>query len=69
MASAPIAGGASSENDMVEPVTAAVTFDIDTKAMRKIPDGMTLTGVIEVTEVGTAVLDWHVNSRTLAKLP
>ena len=42
---------------------------VDTKAMRKISSDMTVFAAIEVTEIGTASLAWHFDSRLLALLP
>ena len=48
----------------------SMQIEIDTKAMRKFPQGHTLVGVIQtVNETGTAVLDIYAASRTLVKLP
>ncbi len=44
-------------------------FDIDSKAMRKVREGDVIYGVIQVLEVGTAVLGWHMDSRMLFALP
>jgi len=44
--------------------------DIDSKSMRKFPDDMSIYAVVEVgTEVGTASIDVHHDSRVLVKLP
>ncbi len=43
--------------------------EIDSKAMRKLPSGMTLFGITEVTESGTAVLEVQAQTRTLLKNP
>ena len=43
-------------------------ISIDCKAMRKITDGYTLCGVVEHTEIGTAVLAQEGNTRVLLKL-
>ncbi len=48
----------------------SMQIPIDTKAMRKFPQGHTLMGVIQtVIETGTAVIDIYAASRTLVKLP
>ena len=45
-------------------------FEIDTKAMRKIPVGQTLVGVTEIiTEVGAVSLSQYIGTRVLVKLP
>ena len=43
-------------------------LDIDTKAMRKILDEMTLYAALEVVELGTAVMEVWTDSRLLLKL-
>ena len=44
-------------------------IQVDTKAMRKFNADQTLMAVIDVVEVGTAVMQFHFNSRMLTKLP
>ena len=44
-------------------------FEIDSKAMRKLPTDMAIYSIVEVAEVGTAALLVHHDSRTLLKLP
>jgi len=56
-------------SDGVNAVGAVSRFDIDNKAMRKIPVGMTLAGVTEVVESGTAVIEMQGQTRMLVKLP
>jgi len=48
-------------------VTAA--FDIDSKAMRKLPFGKTLYGASEFVESDTSVIETQASSRVLVKLP
>ena len=64
-----LVGAASEDVDALLPVTGAVRFEIDSKSMRKVGIGDTLFAVIEVTEVGTAVMQVNWNSRVLVKLP
>ena len=64
-----IASSASTEQDETNAVTAALRLVIDTKAMRKISGEETIFAALEVFEVGTAVLNWSINSRMLSKLP
>ena len=46
-----------------------VQIPIDTKAMRKwVADDQLLVGMVEVVEIGTASLTFHVDSRVLVKL-
>ena len=42
---------------------------MDTKAMRKLRENDVIFFMIETTEVGVALLDWHVDSRILLALP
>jgi len=65
----PITGDAVVDADLVNVQTAVQIVDIDSKAMRKLGEDMTIYGALEVTEVGTATLDWSVDSRMLFKLP
>ena len=67
-APAPIASGAAADTDLVAPVTSAIRFEIDSKAMRKTKAGDVLFGALRAVEVGTAVLRWEVNTRVLDKL-
>ena len=63
------AAGSSLSAGQQEGVSAAVRVEVDSKAMRKIPVGMSLAVVLQVTEDATAVGVWSFNSRTLSKLP
>ncbi len=56
-------------SDGVNGFSVSKTFEIDSKAMRKEPVGMTLYGATEVTESGTAVIEVQAHTRTLVKLP
>ncbi len=49
-------------------LSAALRFEVDSKAMRKLPIGMAIFAAIEVVEVGAAVMDASFNSRLLLKL-
>ena len=42
---------------------------VDTKAMRKLPDGMSLYAIAEVVEIGTATSTMFFDSRLLVLLP
>jgi len=44
-------------------------FEVDSKAMRKTPVGITTVAVIQVVEQGTAILDVSFDTRQLVKLP
>ena len=54
--------------DQVNSTSAAMQIDIDTKAMRKINSDETLMGVIEVTEIGTAQMQFVADTRDLLLL-
>ncbi|MBC8547982.1 hypothetical protein H8711_13815 [Clostridiaceae bacterium NSJ-31] len=62
-------GGAAKDTDGVTGVSAAVRFEVDSKAMRKLPENMAVFVVFQVTEVGIATMQFHFNSRILLKLP
>ena len=44
-------------------------YQVDSKAMRRLEDEMTLVAVIEGTEVGTSTMNARFDSRILVKLP
>jgi len=46
----------------------ALNWEVDSRAMRKQPVGMTCAAVIEVTELPTAIIDVQFDSRQLVKL-
>jgi len=48
---------------------ALLRIPIDTKAMRKLNTEDTIYGAIQVVEVGTSTLNWHVDTRALLALP
>jgi len=53
-------------------VNAGLTYqriEIDTKAMRKLKQGMTLFGSVGQIESGTAVVEYNADTRVLVKLP
>ena len=47
----------------------SLRIDVDSKAMRKFPEDLSIYAAIEVVEVGVASLQMHFDSRTLVKLP
>ena len=64
-----IDGSVSADHDLVNSTSAAVRFEIDSKAMRKFSDDdMAIFAALEVTEVGTAAMVWSFDSRMLFKL-
>ena len=63
------AAGASNEPNQGLSTFGTVRVEMDSKAMRKIPVGMSLSVVIEVIEVTVATAIWQFNSRSLVKLP
>ena len=50
-------------------VASSVRFEVDTKAMRKLPSDLAIYAMLEVVEVGTAGSQIAFNSRSLIKLP
>ena len=54
--------------DGVNSVACVQQFDIDSKAMRKQGSSMTLMGVVEVSESGTATAELNADTRILDKL-
>ena len=64
-----IAGGAMADHDAVNPTTAALRIEIDSKAMRKLDIEDILYAVVEFgTEIGTSIAQVSFNSRLLLKL-
>ena len=61
--------GAATADNQSNSTSAAVRIQVDSKAMRKFPVGMSLAVVLEATEQGGATMAWGFNSRTLAMLP
>ena len=45
-----------------------IRFEVDSKAMRKIPESDALIAVVEMVEIGTATIDMFFDSRILVKL-
>jgi len=60
--------GVSSSLDTLNPTTAALRFEVDSKAMRKVKTKETIFCALELTEVGAASGRWHFDSRMLLKL-
>ena len=55
--------------DGVNSVGVETSFEVDSKAMRKVTDGDVLFAAVEMSEDGTAVADVFFDSRMLFKLP
>ena len=68
LSSAPISNAASEDVDAVLPVVAAVRFEVDSKAMRKIDETEVVASIMATTEIGTATMNVMFNSRMLVKL-
>ena len=68
VAAGAIDSGAMADTEAVHPITAAVSIEVDSKAMRKFSNLDTLYGAMELTELGTSVMDWAFDSRILVKL-
>jgi len=65
-----IAAADAQDEDLVNPVSAALHIEVDTKAMRKFPIANTMYAVIQVVRAGASgTLRWAFNSRQLVKLP
>jgi len=65
-----IAGaGVSLAGNQVNSVSAALNIEIDSKAMRKVGNNMTVMAALQVTELGTATMQWLINARQLVMLP
>ena len=64
-----IDGTAATDDNQSNSAIAALRIEVDSKAMRKTKEGMTIVGIIEVTELGTAAMKVFFNSRLLFKLP
>jgi len=60
--------GAAGTFDATEP-QASIQFEVDSKAMRKIPLNETLVAVLEVVEQGASTGTAWFDSRILVKLP
>ena len=64
-----IGASAAGNEQLVDPTSAALRVEVDSKAMRKEAIGLGYYCCLEVVEVGTAGLRWAFNSRMLVKLP
>jgi len=65
----PIAAATAAQEQLqVNNVVAALRFEVDSKAMRKIDADEVFYAAIEVTEVGTSDMVWNFNSRLLVKV-
>ena len=56
-------------NGLTSGAGSSLDLEIDSKAMRRFPDEMSLYAAIEVTEIGDASVDVFLNTRTLVFLP
>ncbi len=63
------AAGTSKEWSGIAGVSSALRHVVDSKAMRKIQVGEVVYAAVQVVEIGTSVMRWNFNSRTLLKLP
>jgi len=63
-----IDGGTLVDRDLMNIHAAYQSFDIDSKAMRKLAVGDSIYACMEVVEIGTATLQWSLDSRVLVKL-
>jgi len=60
--------GVASARLQVMAAGASLRVEVDSKAMRKTPQNMTIFAAIEVVEAGAATMAWFFNSRLLFKL-
>ena len=61
---------AAQQTDLVNPMSAAIRLEVDSKAMRKLETEMALFAAIEVVELGAAgIMEFSFNCRMLVKLP
>ena len=64
-----VAANVSLEPGQVNSTSAAVRFEVDGKAMRKVKEGDSIVTILEATLAGTATMKWHFTSRMLFKFP
>ena len=53
----------------IDTFQSSIQFEVDSKAMRKWPEPMTIYAALEVVEIGAAVMQTFFESRMLVKLP
>jgi len=63
-----IDASAATDEDIVNSRSAVVRIDVDTKAMRKLDTLDLVFASLQVTEIGTATMNWAFDSRMLLKL-
>ena len=64
-----IAAGVSSDDDLVNATSAALRFEVDSKAMRKLSENDAIYASIQVVENSAATMSAWFNSRTLFMVP
>jgi len=64
-----IDGTVSDDRSSISGQTGSQIQVVDSKAMRKLNEAESIYGALEVSEVGTATMNWHFDSRILLKLP
>jgi len=57
------------QQELVNPGSAVVHREVDSKAMRKLIEHDTIYCALEVVELGNCTMEWAFNSRMLVKLP
>ena len=66
----PIAAATAAQEALqINSTSAALHVEVDSKAMRKLTEQMTIYAALEVVELGTCTMEWAFNSRSLFKLP
>ena len=68
LGAAPITTGAAAAEDFLTAMTGGRRIEVDSKAMRKLEDGIVIFAVMDVTEVGASAMQVHFDSRILLKL-
>ncbi len=69
MSASAITGGAATDRDVLNESLVVQNIEIDSKAMRKLKEEDTIYACLQVIEIGTATLNWNLDSRVLFKLP
>ena len=68
LGAAPITTGAAAAEDFQSVVTAGRRIEVDSKAMRKLEEGIVIFGAMDVTEVGASSMQVLFDTRLLLKL-
>ena len=63
-----VVAAVSEQTDAVQPTAGSLRIEIDSKAMRKFSENMTMVLMSEMTLNGTMATTWHAQTRILVKL-